>query len=43
MEGFDKITQGGLPRGRSTLILGGPGSGKTVISLQTLVGSKEII
>ena len=36
IEGFDEITRGGLPRGRSTLITGGPGSGKTVFSLQTL-------
>jgi circadian clock protein KaiC len=37
IEGFDEITHGGLPRGRSTLIIGGPGSGKTVFSLQSLV------
>ena len=35
--GFDAITGGGLPRGRTTLLLGGPGSGKTVLSLQFLV------
>lgn len=31
--GFDEITGGGLPRGRSTLLLGGPGSGKTIFAL----------
>lgn len=36
IEGFDEITAGGLPRGRTTLIEGGPGSGKTVMALQTL-------
>ena len=36
---FDEITGGGLPRGRTTLIVGGPGSGKTVFALQTLVNS----
>ena len=36
--GFDEITGGGLPQGRTTLLLGGPGSGKTVMALQTLVG-----
>src|SRR5258708_21538894 len=36
-EGFDSITGGGLPRNRTTLLLGGPGSGKTVFALQTLV------
>ena len=36
IEGVDEITGGGLPRGRTTLLLGGPGSGKTVFALQTL-------
>jgi circadian clock protein KaiC len=35
--GFDEITSGGLPRGRTTLLLGGPGSGKTIFALQFLV------
>jgi circadian clock protein KaiC len=35
--GFDEITGGGLPRGRTTLLLGSPGSGKTILSLQFLV------
>ena len=35
--GFDEVTGGGLPRGRTTLLLGGPGSGKTIFSLQYLV------
>src|ERR1700722_14529193 len=37
VEGFDAITGGGLPRNRTSLILGGPGGGKTVFALQTLV------
>jgi len=37
IRGLDDITNGGFPRGRATLIAGGPGSGKTVIALQTLV------
>jgi circadian clock protein KaiC len=36
IEGFDEMTHGGLPRGSATLMLGGPGSGKTVFGLQTL-------
>jgi circadian clock protein KaiC len=36
---FDEITGGGLPRGRTTLIVGGPGSGKTVFALQTVVNN----
>jgi circadian clock protein KaiC len=40
--GFDDITGGGLPRSRTTLLLGGPGSGKTIFSLQFLVhGAKH--
>lgn len=35
--GFDEITGGGLPRERTTLIVGGPGAGKTIFGLQTLV------
>ncbi len=37
IEGFDEITFGGLPSGRTTLLMGGPGSGKTVLALQALV------
>ena len=37
IEGFDEITGGGIPRGRTTLLLGGAGCGKTVFALQTLV------
>ncbi len=35
--GFDQMTGGGLPTGRTTLIEGGAGSGKTILSLQFLV------
>ena len=35
--GFDEITGGGLPRGRTTLLVGGPGSGKTIFALQFVV------
>jgi circadian clock protein KaiC len=35
--GLDEITGGGWPRGRTTLIEGGPGCGKTVLALQSLV------
>jgi circadian clock protein KaiC len=37
IEGFDEITHGGLPRGRTTLLEGGPGSGKTLFALRFLV------
>ena len=35
--GLDEITGGGVPRDRTTLLMGGPGSGKTIFSLQFLV------
>jgi circadian clock protein KaiC len=37
IQGFDEITDGGLPQGRTTLVMGGPGCGKTVFALQSLV------
>ena len=37
IEGFDDITAGGLPRRRMTVLMGGPGCGKTVLALQVLV------
>jgi circadian clock protein KaiC len=42
IHGFDELSRGGLPRGRTTLVMGTPGSGKTVFALQTLVnGARE--
>jgi circadian clock protein KaiC len=35
--GFDELRGGGLPHGRSTLLAGGAGSGKTIFALQFLV------
>ncbi|MEO8383135.1 MAG: circadian clock protein KaiC [Acidobacteriota bacterium] len=35
--GLDEMTGGGLPRGRTTLLVGGSGSGKTILGLQFLV------
>ena len=34
--GLDEVLEGGLPRGRTTLVCGGPGSGKTVLGLEFL-------
>ncbi len=40
--GFDEITDGGLPKGRTTLLVGGPGSGKTIFAMHFLThGVKE--
>ncbi|MBK1704205.1 circadian clock protein KaiC [Halochromatium glycolicum] len=35
--GFDEITEGGLPRGRPTLICGSAGCGKTLFAMEFLV------
>jgi circadian clock protein KaiC len=37
IHGLDEITCGGLPRGRTTLVCGGPGCGKTLLALEFLV------
>jgi len=37
IHGLDEITQGGLPRGRPTLICGCAGSGKTLFAIEFLV------
>jgi circadian clock protein KaiC len=43
IEGLDLITRGGLPQGRTTVIQGGAGCGKTVALLQTLAhGVREL-
>ena len=34
--GLDEVTGGGLPRGRPTLVTGGPGCGKTLLALEFL-------
>jgi circadian clock protein KaiC len=39
--GFDEITQGGLSRGRTTLLEGGAGSGKSIMALQSLVNAAQ--
>ena len=37
IRGLDEVTFGGLPKGRPTLIAGGPGSGKTLMSMEFLI------
>jgi len=37
IQGLDEITGGGLPKGRTTLICGGPGCGKTLFAMEFLV------
>ncbi|MFZ0598820.1 MAG: ATPase domain-containing protein, partial [Flavobacterium sp.] len=37
VDGLDEITDGGFPKGRPTLICGGAGCGKTLLSMQFLI------
>ena len=37
IHGLDEVTGGGLPRGRPTLICGGPGCGKTLMAAEFLI------
>jgi len=41
--GLDEITGGGLPKGRTTIVCGGPGCGKTMLGVEFLVrGAMEL-
>jgi circadian clock protein KaiC len=39
--GFDEVTAGGLPAGRSTLVAGTAGSGKTILALQFIASGER--
>ncbi len=39
VDGLDILTDGGYPCGRSTLVFGGPGTGKTLLAMQGLAAS----
>jgi circadian clock protein KaiC len=41
IQGFDEITDGGLPQGRVSLVAGAAGSGKTVFAMGFLVNGAE--
>src|ERR1700726_212737 len=41
IQGLDEITDGGLPRGRPTLVCGGAGCGKTLLAAEFLVRGAE--
>lgn len=42
IDGLDVITSGGIPRGRTTLVAGGPGCGKTLLATEFLVRGAEL-
>src|ERR1700735_352640 len=39
--GLDEVSFGGLPRGRTTIVCGGPGCGKTMLGMEFLVRGIE--
>jgi circadian clock protein KaiC len=41
ISGFDEIAYGGIPKGRTTLLSGASGSGKTVFAMQFLMGGVQ--
>jgi circadian clock protein KaiC len=42
IHGLDEISNGGFPRGRTTIICGGPGCGKTMLAMEFLIrGAQE--
>ena len=42
ISGLDNITEGGFPKGRTTLVAGGAGSGKTLMGLEFLIRGAEM-
>ncbi|MEJ2706936.1 MAG: circadian clock protein KaiC [Anaerolineales bacterium] len=42
VKGLDEILEGGLPQGRSTLVCGGAGTGKTLLAVEFLVKGAKI-
>lgn len=42
IEGLDKITAGGLPRGRTTIVAGSAGCGKTLLAMEFLIRGIEV-
>ncbi|MEP6941293.1 MAG: circadian clock protein KaiC [Betaproteobacteria bacterium] len=43
IQGLDEITEGGLPRGRTTLVCGSAGCGKTLLAMEFLVrGARDL-
>ncbi len=42
IRGLDEVLEGGIPRGRTTLVAGSPGTGKTLLGIEFLVrGARE--
>jgi circadian clock protein KaiC len=42
IRGLDQLTHGGFPKGRTALVCGGPGAGKTLLGLEFLVRGAQL-
>jgi circadian clock protein KaiC len=42
IDGLDKVTAGGLPRGRTTIVAGSAGCGKTLLAMEFLIRGIEL-
>jgi len=42
IQGFDALSHGGLPQNRTSLVIGAPGSGKSIFAMQTLVHAARV-
>lgn len=42
IRGLDQVTHGGFPKGRTALVCGGPGAGKTLLGLEFLVRGAQL-
>lgn len=42
IQGLDEVTNGGLPRGRTSLVCGSAGCGKTLLAMQFLVNGATL-
>lgn len=42
IRGLDQVTHGGFPKGRTALVCGGPGTGKTLLGLEFLVRGAQV-
>jgi circadian clock protein KaiC len=43
VSGIDEIMEGGLPKGRSTLLRGEAGSGKTLLAVEEITGNCQML
>jgi KaiC/GvpD/RAD55 family RecA-like ATPase len=42
IQGFDELVEGGIPKGHSVLVTGGPGTGKSIFCMEFLVNGAKL-